>query len=136
VSAIASSLLTTIILFAITGCGGDDKGTNPEPNPTPTGSLIATWKVTSNKIAGQEVPSELSSVGETYIFNADSTGIWKSKDAALSTDFTFSTENDSLTITMGITYTSFWYNVTKTTLTLRQKQAFTGFVIEFGLAKQ
>jgi len=92
--------------------------------------------VQCNSPRGSELPTDLSSVGERYVLEADSSGLCSSKDGLLHVDFTFSTKPNSLTFTQGIAHPTYWHSVTTSTLTLKTLDGTGYFAVQFLLARQ
>jgi hypothetical protein len=127
------AVVTALIVFAA-GCS-KDTSTGPGPVPS-SASLVGTWTVTSHKVAGQELPVDMSAKNQRYTLIADSTGIWQSADGQLQSDFTWSTHADTLTFTYGFVHEKHKYAVTSQNLTLTGRDASGFFESRLTLSRQ
>jgi hypothetical protein len=121
------------------GCS-KDKGTGPDQSASQK-SIFGTWKITKAQVGigqyMQDLPSDMSTVGETYVFTGDSTGTWKSKDNASSSTFTYSIRADSLIMASGLVISHYvWEQPDNTTMYFREVEPFTGMKTEQRLTRQ
>ncbi len=128
--------LTALAFTILEGCGGGDKGTGPAPTPS-SSSIHGTWEVSSYKLAGQELPSDISPAGEVYIFNQNGTGSWHSEDGTFSYDYDWIVRSDSLVIDEGMIEWVVKHDfVNNNTMRWRCKDGTGMFDVEIRLAKQ